>query len=308
MYKYRFSIFTATYNRGNLLRRRYEELLALDFKNFEWIIVSDGSTDNTVQEVNSFIEEKRLSIKFVDKENGGKHTAWKVATPLFEGRYVLTIDDDDIIPPDTLSLFDKYWRELECSPVYDSFWEVRSRCSRADGSLIGEKLPAPYFDSDYNAICYVYKNYCEMDGCRKVEILRNEAAVPDKFLFHDKVSNFPESIRWSRAARVYKTRFVPDITRIYLTTEGSLCASNKGGGRNMRKTYNTIVGAYYTLKEQRDLMYRYDIKKYLMTIAVIVYNSFNIKRSTFFLMDKVNDKLLYLLFYLPMLFIWTIRK
>ncbi len=308
MYKYRFSIFTATYNRGNLLRRRYEELLALDYKDFEWIIVSDGSTDTTAEEVNSFIQENRIPIKFINKENGGKHTAWKVATPLFEGRYVLTVDDDDIIPSNTLSLFDKYWSDLERSPQYENFWEIRSRCSREDGTLVGKKLPLPYFDSDYNEISYVYKNYCEMDGCRKVEILRNEAAVPDKFLFQDQVSNFPENIRWSRAARVYKTRFVPDITRIYLTTENSLCASNNGSGRNMRKTYNTIVGAYYALKEQRDLMYKYDIKKYVMTIAVIVYNSFNIKQPTFHLMDKVNDKLLYVLFYLPLLLVWLLRR
>jgi len=308
MYKYRFSIFTATYNRGHLLRQRYEEILALEYKDFEWVIVSDGSTDNTAQEVSSFIEDNRIPIKFVNKVNGGKHSAWLVATPMFEGRYVVEADDDDVILPSTLTVFDKYWTELENSPLYDSFWEIRSRCAREDGSLVGPTLPIPYFDSDYNEIEYKYKSHCEMCGCRKVEVLKNEASVPENFLFHDKVSNFPEGIRWSRAARVYKTRFIPDITRIYLTTENSLCASNKGYGRDIRKTYSTIVGAYYRLIEKRDLMYRHNIKNYLLSIATIVYNSFNIKQPTYFLMEKNIDRLLYVLLYIPLFLVWVIRK
>lgn len=50
-----------------------------------------------------------------------------------------------------------------------------------------------------------------MDGCRKVEVLRNEASVPDNFMFDDKCSNFPEGVRWTRTAHKYKTRFVPKV-------------------------------------------------------------------------------------------------
>lgn len=308
MYKHRFSIFTATYNRGHLLKHRYEELLALDFKDFEWVIVSDGSTDNTVEEVNSFIEEQKIPIKFVHKENGGKHSAWQVATPLFEGRYVLGADDDDPIMPETLSIFDKYWRELEADPEYDKFWEIRSRCSLSNGTLIGKVLPSPYFDSDYNEMNYKYKNNCEMDGCRKVEVLKNEAAVPENFFLHDKVSNFPEGIRWSRAARVYKTRFIPEVTRVWTDTFESLTSSNYGGTRSLRKTYNTLVGAYYTLREQRDLLYKYDVKKYVRLIMVLVYNSFCIRKSNFHIMETVLDKILYAIFCPPLFFAWLIRK
>lgn len=308
MYKYRFSIFTATYNRGHLLRQRYNEILALDYNDFEWVIVSDGSTDNTAEEVNSFIKEQKIPIKFIDKENGGKHTAWQVATPLFEGRYVLGADDDDPIMSDKLSVFDKYWRELENSPEYDKFWEIRSRCSMSNGSLIGKELPLPYLDTDYNEMNYKYKNHCEMDGCRKVEVLRKEAAVPECFFLHENVSNFPEGIRWSRAARVYKTRFIPEVTRVWEDTPNSLSESNYGEKRSLRKTYNTLVGAYYTLREQRDLMYKYDIKKYVRLIMVLVYNSFCIRKSNFHIMETSLDKILYALFYLPLLFVWLIRK
>lgn len=58
-YKYRFSIFTATYNRGSLLNQLYESLKEQDFEGgFEWVLVSDGSTDNTDLIVESFLKEK----------------------------------------------------------------------------------------------------------------------------------------------------------------------------------------------------------------------------------------------------------
>ena len=307
-YKYRFSIFTATYNRGHLLRQRYEELLTLDFKDFEWVVVSDGSTDNTSDEMKSFVAENKIPIVFIDKENGGKHTAWQAATPVFRGRYILTADDDDIIMPDTLSIFDKHWSVLEALPNYNEYWEVRTRCQRQDGTLVGKILPEPYVDSDYNSMNYIYKNNCEMVGCRKVEVLRTEAAVPNSFMFQDKVSNFSEGIRWSQAARKYKTRFVPDVTRVYLTSQDSLCSPNYGRKRDIRKTHNTLLGAIYELKNERDLMFKYNVKKYIKTIMVALYTSFPCKQNPLRLTDKVLDKVLLTLLFVPMSFAWLIRR
>ena len=195
---------------------------------FEWVIVNDGSTDNTVQVVDKIIAKSKIPIKFIDKSNGGKHTAWREATKVFEGRYVVTCDDDDPITDDMLEVFDRYWKELESQPNYDIYWEIRARAQYEDGRLVGEELPHPYFDSDYNEVNFKLKKGCEMDGCRKVEVLRNEAAVPDDFMFDEKCSNFPEGVRWTCAARKYKTRFVPDIVRTYVIGHDSLCVTPVG--------------------------------------------------------------------------------
>lgn len=125
----------------------------------------------------------------------------------------MTCDDDGFITSDMLSIFDKQWSILENSPFYDEYWDVRSRVVFEDGTLVGKALPSPYFDSDYNYVSFKMGIAAEMVGCRKVEVLRKEAAVPDSFYFENDCSNFPEGIRWSRAARKYKTRFIPDVTR-----------------------------------------------------------------------------------------------
>ena len=67
-----FTVFTSTYNRGYTLFRLYESLKNQGTTDFEWLIVNDGSTDNTHQLVEEWIrKEKEFSIRYLEKENGG---------------------------------------------------------------------------------------------------------------------------------------------------------------------------------------------------------------------------------------------
>lgn len=76
MNKYRFSIFTATYNRASMLELLAEMINNQTFNGeYEWVIVNDGSTDNTVEVVNKIKRHADVPIKFINKQNGGKHTA-----------------------------------------------------------------------------------------------------------------------------------------------------------------------------------------------------------------------------------------
>ena len=70
-----FTVFTPTYQRAHTLKRLYESLLRQKEKDFEWIIVDDGSTDNTKEVVDNFISQAKINIKYVFQENAGKHTA-----------------------------------------------------------------------------------------------------------------------------------------------------------------------------------------------------------------------------------------
>lgn len=306
-YKYRFSIFTATYNRGGLLNQLYKCLVAQDYSGtFEWVLVSDGSTDNTDKIVEAYIKEKKLSINYIKIPHGGKHKAWKAATDVFQGRYVVTADDDDPLPTNMLSVYDKYWVELEQSSEYDNFWEVKSRVQYEDGRLVGELLPLPYFDSDYIEINYKLRKGAEMDGCRKVEVLRKEAAVPKSFWYEDKCTNFPEGVRWTKAARKYKTRFVPDITRIYIIGHESLCTS-VSKSRSSQRNYNSLVSSLYSINESGDLLLRYRFKTYIKLSLQLAYSSIRLKENVFNKLIHFRDRIMHILFYIPALLIFKFR-
>lgn len=97
------SIVTPTYNRGEMLWKCYDSLEKQTCSNFEWIVVDDGSEDNTSFEVKEMIEKaSHFPVYYVRKENGGKHTALNESHSLIHGDYVLILDSDDSLTPDAV--------------------------------------------------------------------------------------------------------------------------------------------------------------------------------------------------------------
>lgn len=89
------TIFTPTFNRAHLLGRLYESLLAQTSKELEWVVVDDGSTDNTRETIEGFSAAGQVNIRYIYKENGGKHTAMNVGIQYAQKEYFLCVDSDD---------------------------------------------------------------------------------------------------------------------------------------------------------------------------------------------------------------------
>lgn len=88
------TIFTPTFNRAKKLKRLYDSLLSQSVENFEWLIIDDGSTDDTNAIVKEFSTNK-FPIRYYKKENGGKHTAYNLALEHARGEFILCVDSDD---------------------------------------------------------------------------------------------------------------------------------------------------------------------------------------------------------------------
>lgn len=108
------TVLTTTHNRSILLKRCYESLYHQTCKNFEWLIIDDGSTDDTEAVVQKLkTGETSFSIRYVKKKNGGKHTALNYSHPYIRGRYLLMLDDDDILTPDAVKTALDDWEIYE---------------------------------------------------------------------------------------------------------------------------------------------------------------------------------------------------
>jgi glycosyltransferase involved in cell wall biosynthesis len=109
MYKYKITIFTPTYNRAHLLERLYRSIQRQTYRDFEWLIVDDGSKDNTADVIAGFIqEENSFPIRFYRKENGGKSRAVNYGLDLAEGELFFIMDSDDYLTDDALEKI-VYW-------------------------------------------------------------------------------------------------------------------------------------------------------------------------------------------------------
>lgn len=109
----RLTVFTPTYNRAQYLQRLYESLCRQKVTDFEWLIVDDGSTDDTAQVVDGLRESTHLNIRYLYKENGGKHTAYNEALRQAQGQWFLCVDADDYLSDDALAVL---FRALEQQP------------------------------------------------------------------------------------------------------------------------------------------------------------------------------------------------
>jgi len=91
------TIFTPTYNRREMLVRVYNSLLSQTLKGFEWLIVDDGSTDDTADQVKEWVLEEKIPIRYFYRQNGGKMRAHNTGVRLAKGSLFLCLDSDDYL-------------------------------------------------------------------------------------------------------------------------------------------------------------------------------------------------------------------
>ncbi|MCR4944911.1 MAG: glycosyltransferase family 2 protein, partial [Clostridium sp.] len=95
------TVLTPTYNRAHCLSNLYESLLKQTNKEFEWLIVDDGSSDGTEEFVKK-LESAPFSVRYIKKENGGKHTALNVGIKEISNDLTFIVDSDDFLTPDAV--------------------------------------------------------------------------------------------------------------------------------------------------------------------------------------------------------------
>ncbi|MDX5475451.1 MAG: glycosyltransferase family 2 protein [Bacillaceae bacterium] len=133
----RLTVFTPTYNRAYCLHQCYESLLQQTCKDFVWLIIDDGSTDDTKQLVQQWMREDKIEIYYVWQENQGMHGAHNTAYELIETELNVCIDSDDYMPRDAVEKILIFWSAYGSSEVsgivgLDAF---------TNGEIIGTTLP-----------------------------------------------------------------------------------------------------------------------------------------------------------------------
>ena len=115
------TIFTPTYNRAYILPRLFQSLKNQKATNFEWLIVDDGSSDDTESVVNEFIKDADFNIRYYKQNNQGKHIALNFAALNAEGEWIITIDSDDFIADNCLQVCQNLIGEIEAKKDFAGF-------------------------------------------------------------------------------------------------------------------------------------------------------------------------------------------
>jgi len=216
---HQFSIITPTFNRAKYLPRIYECLCKQDDIDFEWIIIDDGSIDNTKEIVSDF--PKIFEIKYKYQENAGKPTAMNVGIGMTDSLITLvSLDSEDILCQNILKtawgLFNsetgKFHHDSDC---------LSGLCQYENGDIIGEKFPYDYFVSDY--IRYIKNMHIIGDKC---VFYISKTLKKYSFPIFQNEKNIAPGILHTRIALDHKTLYVNQIFQEKQFLEGGLSTQN----------------------------------------------------------------------------------
>ena len=113
------TVFTPTYNRAYILSQLYQSLQRQTYKDFEWLIVDDGSVDDTESLVSNWLNDNNeFPIRYYKKENGGKCRAINYGVELARGRLFFNVDSDDYLTDDALEKVAKWESDLPKNGLY----------------------------------------------------------------------------------------------------------------------------------------------------------------------------------------------
>lgn len=141
------TVFTPAYNRAYTLHKCYESLKRQTSREFKWLVVDDGSTDNTKELVMKWKEEVDFEIKYIYKKNGGMHTAHNTAYENIDTELNVCIDSDDYLTDDAVEIIINEWKRVK----NENLAGLGALNIFEDGKVIGTKFPenlktAKYFD------------------------------------------------------------------------------------------------------------------------------------------------------------------
>lgn len=180
MSKFPITVFTPTFNRAYCLENAYRSLLRQSCKDFEWLIIDDGSTDGTQELVDKWRGEERIPIRYIYQENQGMHGAHNTAFRNIDTELSMCLDSDDILTDDCIKKVLEFWNLN--SDSHNRVAGIMALDGHMDGSLLGSPFPPNL----HEAVDGWLREIKKMKGDKKL-IYRTEVAksVPEYPVFPD---------------------------------------------------------------------------------------------------------------------------
>ena len=282
------TIFTPAYNRAHTLHLGYEALLRQTCKDFEWLIIDDGSTDNTRELVARWIKENKISIRYHYQENQGMHGAHNTAYRLIDTELNTCIDSDDYMPDDAVEKIVTFWKKYGNDKVAGMIGLDQT----IQGKIIGTTFPK------------------ELKETTLFGFYENGGKGDKKLVYRtDIIKRYPEYpiFRGEKYVGLAYKYYCVDENYPLLTMNDVLCIveyQEDGSSMNMYKQYwkNPKGFAFYRKKEMQ--ITRNWKRKFMVCIHYV--SSSIMAKNSHFIQDSTNKFLTFLAIPWGLcLYIWT---
>lgn len=275
------TVLTPTYNREKNLYKLYNSLCVQTNKDFVWMIIDDGSTDNTKEVVNKWRDENKIEIVYIYKENGGKHTALNIGIKNINTDMTFIVDSDDWLVDNAIEIIYKYYNKYKDTDELCGFSFLRKF---PNGEINNKSFPVnekieSYIDSRVNGNIMGDKAEVFYTKCLK------EFPFPEfpneKFI--------SEAVIWIKMALKYKMVHINEAIYVgdYLSN---------GLTKNIKK--NKIKAPLGNIELAKVLMYKECCLKSRIKgmLFYIIYGNFA-KFSFKKLLNDIDNKIAFILLY-----------
>ena len=254
------TVLTPTFNREGVLRSLWDSLQKQTVKDFEWLVVDDGSTDGTKNLITKLQEKSDFPIRYIYKSNGGKHTALNVGIQTICSELTFIVDSDDCVTDDAVESILKIHKKYRSQNNICGYAFLRAF---PDGKVNGKK-----FDVDEKIGSYIDVRVNGDDtGADKAEVFKTHCLKEFPFPEYPNEKFLGEDLVWVRMARKYEMVHINKAIYVGNYLEDGLT--------NNRRKHNIAspVGCMHRAEEfmESDLKTRYRIKGGLQ---YIVYGRF----------------------------------
>jgi glycosyltransferase involved in cell wall biosynthesis len=285
------TIVTPAYNRADRLPALYNSLIQQSNQKFNWLVVDDGSIDDTKLVVEKMQQEEEISVYYINKENGGKHTAINVAINYVATELFFIVDSDDVLTEDAVETILRDWSK------------VRKHNLCGIGYLRGydsKKVIGDLFTKDGLEDTFINERYNRGVNGDKAEVwvtkcLKEAGGFPEysgeKFI--------SESVLWIKLARRRKMLFRNKIIYITEYLPGGL--SDSGRTLRFRCPHLMAYGSLETMSKEFSMKIR--LKETLLYIVYCKFGHWSLKRIL-----ECPYKILVLVGYLPGLLLYHYWK
>jgi glycosyltransferase involved in cell wall biosynthesis len=265
-----FTVFTPTRDRAGTLHRPYESLNAQTFRDFEWLIVDNESSDETPDLVAGWQAEAPFPVRYIRQQNEGLHRSWNTAAREAQGRFLVTLASDDSCFPTALQRLSDLWESIP-EDRRDRFTGVSTIVTDQTGAPVGDPFPQDVLDSNSLEMRYRYHVRGEKWGFQRVDVMR-------RFPFptiEGYTAYVPEGIVWNAIGREYKERYVNEVLRqFWLDAPVSLArprlpSANAPGA--------LMLASDLLVKDIR--WARYDLRSFFLIASRYARFSFHVGRS-----------------------------
>jgi hypothetical protein len=281
------TILTPTYNRAHLLPRLYESLLRQTNHDFEWLVIDDGSTDETEKLIKNYQSDGKIQIVYEKQENGGKHRALNRGMGQITTELTFIVDSDDYLPDNGVEIIFQYHekyrerREKEHLCGYSFL-----RCHQ-DGSV-----NTAYFPEDEKIDTYLSVRINGNIGGDKAEVFYTDILKQYPFPEFDHEKFMPEDAVWMKMSGPYRMVHINQNIYICDYLEGGL---TKTGRRMKIHSPKGMVLRSKVYLDCKEVCLKVKVK---MMLLYIIYGHFA-GYSNRALCKEVREKALYAICFLP---------